>query len=388
MKNKGLIWLIIFFILTGCKQTGIQKNDLITVDVTTSYPRKELILQDFMDVEYIPLETNDEFVTQGLVLAVGKDMVIVKNRTDDGDIFIFDRKGKALRKINRKGQSGEEYTFVLGVVLDEDKNEMFVNDIGLKKILVYDMEGNYKRTLPHKDGKMYDQVYNFDRENLICHDGLDDNISSLSIINSGQSFMLVSKQDGSVIKEIQIPFKEKKIIVIKIKDEESKMTYAYMPSTVFPMVPNIDGFALIELSADTIYSYTRDNIIKPMIIRTPSIQSMNPEVFLLVSLLTDRYYFMETIKKEMEFTSNDLLYDKKEKAIYRYTVYNGDYSIKEEAFMKSEPLTEEIPSRQILEAPDLVIAYKKGWLKGELKEIAAELDEESNPVIMLIKHKK
>ena len=34
-----------------------QTNELITVDVTKNYPEKELTLQDFMDVEYIPLET-------------------------------------------------------------------------------------------------------------------------------------------------------------------------------------------------------------------------------------------------------------------------------------------------------------------------------------------
>jgi hypothetical protein len=31
---------------------------------------------------------------------------------------------------------------------------------------------------------------------------------------------------------------------------------------------------------------------------------------------------------------------------------------------------------------------KKGELKSRLKEIAAKLDEDSNPVIMLMKHKK
>jgi len=36
----------------------------------------------------------------------------------------------------------------------------------------------------------------------------------------------------------------------------------------------------------------------------------------------------------------------------------------------------------------LVEAHKKGLLKGKLKEIAATLDEEDNPVIMLVKHKK
>ena len=34
----------------------------ITVDITANYPKKEMILQDFMDVEYIPLETTDEFI--------------------------------------------------------------------------------------------------------------------------------------------------------------------------------------------------------------------------------------------------------------------------------------------------------------------------------------
>ena len=67
-------------------------NELITVDVTVSYPKKELILQDFMDVEYIPLETKDDFICQGLVLAIGKDIILARNRIRDGDIFIYDRK--------------------------------------------------------------------------------------------------------------------------------------------------------------------------------------------------------------------------------------------------------------------------------------------------------
>jgi hypothetical protein len=36
----------------------------------------------------------------------------------------------------------------------------------------------------------------------------------------------------------------------------------------------------------------------------------------------------------------------------------------------------------------LVEAYKNDELKGRLKEIAAKLNEESNPVIMLVKHRK
>jgi hypothetical protein len=103
-----------------------------------------------MDVEYIPLETADEFVCQGLVQDIGKDIIVVRNRVNDGNIFIFDRKGKALRKINRKGQGAEEYTDIVRIVLDEDAGEMFVCDSYARKIAVYDPDGNFKRSFKHK----------------------------------------------------------------------------------------------------------------------------------------------------------------------------------------------------------------------------------------------
>ena len=115
MKNQITAFTIILFIIigiTGCKQTGTQ-DDLIIVDVKKSYPEKELILQDFMDVEYIPLETNEKFITQGVIMALGNKFIIVKNWSNDGDIFVFDRKtGKAIRKINRKGKrlQNNQYT--------------------------------------------------------------------------------------------------------------------------------------------------------------------------------------------------------------------------------------------------------------------------------------
>jgi hypothetical protein len=49
---------------------------------------------------------------------------------------------------------------------------------------------------------------------------------------------------------------------------------------------------------------------------------------------------------------------------------------------------DEIAFAEKIEAFELVEAYKKGQLKGKLKEIAAALNEESNPVIMLTKYKK
>ena len=114
--------------MVGCGTSSTQeKEDLIVVDVSKDYPKKELILQDLFDVEYIPLETTDEFVTLGWLQAIGKDVMIIRNMwAVDGDIFIYDRKGKAIRHINRKGQGNEEYAATSGVYLDDEKQQIII----------------------------------------------------------------------------------------------------------------------------------------------------------------------------------------------------------------------------------------------------------------------
>ena len=104
MKLILTISAMILFLITGCESGKQPANDFLTVDITANYPKKELILQDFLDVEYIPLETNEEFITSASMQAIGKNLIILRNKNgQDGDIFIFDRTGKGQRKINRSG---------------------------------------------------------------------------------------------------------------------------------------------------------------------------------------------------------------------------------------------------------------------------------------------
>ena len=387
--KKAIFILVIFLIVTVvCRgQRQASNDDIIRVDVKKSYSsKKELILQDFMDVEYIALETNDEFVNQGFVQDIGKETILVKNYKDDGDIFVYDRTGKALRKINRKGQSSEEYTHIYSITLDEDNGEMFVSDIFKRKIVVYDLYGKYKRSFKHKEDAEaigYREIFNYDKDNLICYDEYNEEIA----------FVLISKQDGRITKEIKIPFKEKKLLQQSRRDGE--YIYSVSPGPYRTIITFNGNWMLLELSSDTVYSFLPDYSLRPYIVRTPSVQSMDPEVFLILRLFSDRYYFMETIKNEYNFDTNDgfpttfMMYDTQEKAISGYTVYNGDFSTKKEIYMNvGRPVNHEIELWYPLEAHQLVEDYEKGILKGKLKEVASTLDEEDNRVIMLIKHKK
>jgi len=387
MKRATTTLVIILLVMAGCGENKQPTDDVITVDVTKSYSqKKELILQDFMDVEYIALETNSDFLHQGFVQDIGKEFILVRNRANDGDIFVYDRNGKALRKINRKGGGPEEYTNIYNITLDEDNNEMFVNDISAKKIFVYDLYGNFKRSFKHKEGTgslFYTDIFNYDRDNLICYDEYNEEIA----------FLLVSKQDGSITKEIEVPFKEKKQLIARRIDGE--MTYSVSPGPSRRITPNNGNWILSEFSSDTIYTFLPDYSLRPFIVRTPSIQSMDPEVMIRLRLMSDRYYFMEAVENKYNFDTNTgfsttyIMYDNHEKVFGGYTAYNGDYSTKKEIYMSSlRPVNHEIESWQYIEAHQLVESYEKDELKGRLKEIAANLDEEDNPVIMLVKHKK
>ena len=387
MKSTTIFFLFILLITTGCKRRNQTADDLITVDVTkNSFPKKELILQDFMDVEYIPLETNEEFINQGCVDAIGEKYIIVTNYRDDGDIFVYDRSGKAIRKINRKGQGGEEYISCRSVILDEENNEMFINDFWARKIKVYDLEGNFKRSIKQKqdgDTRFYLDIFNYDKENLICYDELNEEIP----------FLLVSKQDGSITKEIKTPFKEKKLLIQLLRHEGG--TRSARPGNYSRITPFKGSWILLEPSSDTIYTLMPDYSLRPFIVRTPPVHTMNPESFLILKLVSDRYYFMESVKNVYDFSKEEgfprtyFVYDTQEKDFFRYIIYNGDYSYKKEFYMSMlTPINFKGELWATLNAFELCRDYKKGKLKGKLKEVAATLGEDDNRVIMLVKHRK
>jgi len=387
MKRFFMALAIILFIISGCsggKKDGVKDEGIITVDVTKTYPKKDLVLQDFMDVEYIALETNDEFLNTGDVMDVGKELVLVTNYRN-GDIFLYNRSGKALRKINREGQGSEEYTRLSEVILDEEKSELFVYSRSSKKNIVYDLSGNFKRSFDINDNGGIINIYKYEKENFIHNEVIfnlyNDNAQEEK---NAESFYIISKQDGSVVKEIKIPFiKEKSPAIIKRDGEMIIVSFLNITS----IISNNGNTYITPISSDTVFRYLPDHNMEPFIVRTPSIQSMETEVYLFPTILTDQYYFMESARKEKDSPRINLLYDRKEKAIYEYTVNNSDYTDRIESFSETV-INDEIAMYAKFEAFELIEANEQGKLKGKLKEIAEGLDEDDNPVIMLAKYKR
>ena len=398
--KKHVRWmsaLLVASLLFGCGDGKQKESDgLIRVDVSKSYPKKELILQDLFDIEYVPLETTDEMLTEGHIQYISDNYMIFKNLSRmAGEIFIFDRQGKAVRKINRLGQSGEEYLNILGIDYDEQADELFVNSHYSDKVFVYDSEGNYKRSFDYLDGTLYDPIKILDEERLIAY---DDYFEYDKVPEKRDCYLILSREDGRLLEKIHIPYEEKKSLIIMRRDLNGKLTGNWgIRNTLMP--PYQDGWLLIEPSADTIYTYSASRGLMPLIVRTPPVNEMDPEVFLFPTIFTDRYVFMQAVERSFNFgidkdvPRTNLIYDKTEQTAYEGEVINRDFEGTPVNLWFAHRVIMEFNDDEIafatrLEAPDLVEALNDGKLRGPLKEIASGLDEEDNPVILIAKYKK
>lgn len=382
MKKLGIIACsTLLASLMGCgnkEQTAPWTN----IDLSGSIPKEERILQDLFKVEYVALETTDSFLTRGFIEAVSPHLLITYDY-GEGCLSLFDRAtGKGIRQIKRQGQGPEEYVSPSHVVIDEKREELFVSDYSLRKILVYDLKGNFKRSFKTIDENYYTELLDYDDGHLLAYK------KPAGPHDESSCHLLISKQDGSLTKEIRFPIDQV---------ETPIFTHGELTATPFFYLtaPYGDRWALTVTSSDTIYRYDADGSAHPLIVRSPSIHGMDPQVFLYPTILTDRYYFLRAQKKEFDletmkgFPTQMLLYDTQEKKLVEYTLTNADMedgpSIN---FYSIRPLGCDALGALTLQAPDLLEAREAGKLKGELQNITERLDEESNPVIVLLEEKR
>mgnify|MGYP000963158011 CR=1 FL=1 len=147
MKWIITIPAILLFALAGCGKDKQSTNELITVDVTKNYPEKELTLQDFMDVEYIPLETNNKCLIRGLK---GSNII----RTKEyfflpwiDKLFQYTKDGKFIRTLGRKGGGPGEFNWIMQIDVDEKKGLVYMLTT-TGKINIYSMEtGKFIRAM-------------------------------------------------------------------------------------------------------------------------------------------------------------------------------------------------------------------------------------------------
>ena len=402
MKSKVFLFLTII-ILMGCqsgKRKSGQTGELPVIDISKNYPKKEIRLQDIADMEYIPLETTDDVLLgRYSFISYVSDKYILVWEMMQGDVFVFNRNGKIVSHFNRKGQGGQEYTSISGsgVLFDEKKAEIFVIDDPTKRILVYSVNGEYKRTLKYSTDlniMMAGSVCNFDDETLLIYDMykpyLGDN-------KSEKPYLLMSKIDGSIVSvlDINLPVRYSNRIYQEIDlGGGQKVKTASTIST-----PNNKYYGqdlvIADISSDTIYQLTQNRDLTPMLVRTPSVHSSEPRVVWTTLLTTGKFIVLQkttldfiAAEKGRESPPVTLMYEFETGETSEVSFINAEFAMgKWIPNAMNAPNISRNMMADLMWPSRLKEAYENKQLKGALEKIAEALDEEDNPIVRIIKFK-
>ncbi|WP_436417262.1 6-bladed beta-propeller [Petrimonas sulfuriphila] len=139
---KKVFMLLIVICFTMCKQKA-QIEGAIFVDMDR--PEKVSLFNYFRSIELIPLETSPDALIVGIskmIVHQDKYYTLDKNQCI---IFVFDKTGKFLFKIGKKGQGAGEYVFIQDFNINPFSGNLEILE-PYGKVHIYDLSGNHIET--------------------------------------------------------------------------------------------------------------------------------------------------------------------------------------------------------------------------------------------------
>lgn len=371
-------------------QKAKKEQGLVTLDVTKDYPEKKIVLQDLADVKYIPLETKKNALLPNSAGCLGyvSDSLIVA-RTSDNEIVLFNGDGSVRSSFRHVGQGSKEYQYIIGMAVDPKAQEIFILDYLLKyRMQVYSFTGQYKRTLPIPYKMILNSLQDFSADCLLACD-MDVN---QGISNRAKPYMLLSKKTGEIVKELDIHFTKRMSNRMSKPFGENQTISAAL--SYDPIVRCEDSYVIGDLSADTIYTYTPQGVLSPMLVRTPPVLSMETPKVLLPDYRAGSYFFFYLVDFEFDFETRTgfpdkyMVYDYAAGKTYVCKLVNRDCE-EQEIQLGDGGVTNKawntacytIPSSMLIEQSEA------GKVHGLLKEIAAGRTDDDNPVLVIVRFK-
>ena len=372
-------------------QKAKKKQGLVTLDITKDYPEKKIVLQDLADVKYIPLETKKNALLTNSTAMLGyvSDSLIVAF-TLEKEIVLFNGDGSVRSSFSHAGQGSKEYQNIIGMAVDPKAQEIFIVDYLLKyRMQVYSFTGQYKRTLPIPFKMILGSILDFSADYLLA---CDRDVDQKGISNRAKPYMLLSKKTGEIVKELDIHFTKRMSNHMSKPFGENQTISAALGYD--PIVRCEDSYVIGDLSADTIYTYTPQGVLSPMLVRTPPVLSMETPKVLLPDYRAGSYFFFYLVDFEFDFETRTgfpdkyMVYDYAAGKTYVCKLVNRDCE-EQEIQLGDGGVTNKawntacytIPSSMLIEQSEA------GKVHGLLKEIAAGRTDDDNPVLVIVRFK-
>lgn len=257
---------------------------------------------------------------------------------------------------------------------DEANDELYI--LSEKRLIVYSSSGVHKRTiaLSLSDDKRITSMANYDNGSLLLFDS--------------DNFVLISKADGSELKRLDVSSGEK-VKLYAINQDEQRVSV--IASTQNQIVNYKDGLLLSDYSTDTVFFFNKNKELIPVLIKQPSIHSMDPVIYANTFVEAADYLFYRKIIVKVQngqLPSVYLMQNKKDGTVYEQEIKMDDFKGKQVEIAPEILTSSSRHGLVVLDLVELEEAYADGRLKGKLKELMEKIDRENgNNVYMLLTFK-
>ena len=128
------------------------------------------VMDIFKNIHYLPLETKESSLLDFNIKKIicKNNYIYIKDVKSSGpEIHLFNKEGKFIRDVGKKGEGPEEYISCFMISIN-DNGWISLTDRGSSSIITYDSDGNFISKIPIKTS-LYDVVYLND--SLLLHKG-------------------------------------------------------------------------------------------------------------------------------------------------------------------------------------------------------------------------
>ena len=146
MKQTHILFSLLLF-LGSCinqKEVGNLEGTILSINTDD----KSIITDSpaLTNIRFVKLETKDECLLEDVNKVIPfEDKLYILSSPGNGNVYIFDNKGKFIRKLN-KGEGPENIIYPTDISLNANKRSLFVLDF-YRNIKEYDLEGNFLRKI-------------------------------------------------------------------------------------------------------------------------------------------------------------------------------------------------------------------------------------------------
>lgn len=366
-------------------------DSLPYVDLTKNYPLKKIDLREVADIKYVQLEMTDKSLVGSMMnIAVRNDKILFQN-VESSEMLVFNIDGTFFTKISRKGGGPHEYRFLGPNCVDFENGLIYIMDPHYPpKIKVYDYDGYMQRELDILHIPSPDAMYLFDKNRLIVHYDPDETTDPENIVGS-YPYRFINTQTGEIT-PVDIEIQNRVSPKIR-KISGNQMLLSSIP--MLPMLKSNNKVIISDYANSTVY-IQQGAQLKPLIRKSECQRSSDDkqETLSVVKVITDRYIVFQVVKRTIVDRNEcvvsidgqkEILYDRQTKQVNEVDLINPD---------TGKPLYlqggGDVPNNTLVVAyPTMVLETynKKGYLSGELKDIAERMDPEDNPVLAIITFK-